>query len=201
MLISLYIHPSLLITSLFIVNYHTIMWHPNISGPCEDGADETAEGLHASSLGCDREVVKGVTSKESDPGESFPVYQDAIKTANLFFGEVERQPCDINESYKPDACKLSKLPDKRSSFPVSAQVFIDAIKKNRSFQQLLRSKLIQMEAKIEENKRLRERVKLLKDFQVSCIRRTGSALSLKKDPCVQLISTKKSSASSNSKVG
>lgn len=159
-----------------------------------------ADGDYASSLGFKGEIANSVTFKESDPGESCVVFQNS-KTTNLSTGKVEMQPYNINENYEPDACKPSKLLDKRSKFPVSAQVFIDAIKKNRSFQQLLRSKLIQMEAKIEENKRLRERVKLLKDFQASCIRRTGQALSLKKDPRVQLISTKKSPASSNSKVG
>ncbi|XP_054795384.1 uncharacterized protein LOC129300810 isoform X2 [Prosopis cineraria] len=170
-------------------------------GPDEDNVDKMAEGAHTSGLGSEEEFDNSVASKGLDPGESCPVSQDAIKTTSLLTtAEVERHPCNINERCEPKACKPSKLLDKRSRFPLSAQVFIDAIKKNRSFQKLLRSKLIQMEAKIQENKQLRERVKLLKDFQVSCIRRTGQAISLKKDPRILLISAKKSTASSTTKI-
>lgn len=94
------------------------------------------------------------------------------------------------------------LPIKKSScFPKSALLLTDAIKKNRSSQTFFRSQLIHLEARIEENKRLRERVKILKDFQTSCKKRTGRALSQRKDPRVQLISVNKSCASKdNSKV-
>ncbi|KAK4280721.1 hypothetical protein QN277_012305 [Acacia crassicarpa] len=115
--------------------------------------------------------------------------------------EVEFDNSVASKGLDPgEACKSSKLLEKRPKFPFSAQVFIDAIKKNRSFQRLLRSKLIQMETKIQENRQLMERVKLLRDFQVSCMRRTGKAISLKKDPRVLLISTRKSPASSNTKI-
>ncbi|XP_059645652.1 uncharacterized protein LOC132287150 isoform X2 [Cornus florida] len=85
-----------------------------------------------------------------------------------------------------------------SRFPKSALVFIDAIKKNRSCQKFLRSKLIQIEARIEENQKLKDRVKILKDFQFACRRKTGRALSQKKDARVQLISVPKQRA--NAKV-
>ncbi|KAJ7975198.1 MYB family protein [Quillaja saponaria] len=126
--------------------------------------------------------------------------QDACTTTNLLSENVEMRHCGFLESNKSEACKSSKLTGRSSSFPVSAQLLIDAIKKNRSYQKFLRSKLIQIEAKIEENKKLKERVKILKDFQVSCRKRTGHALSLKKDPRVQLISAKRLYASNNSKV-
>jgi myb proto-oncogene protein len=60
--------------------------------------------------------------------------------------------------------------------------------------------LIQLEARIEENKKLKEHVKILKDFQASCRKITGRALSQKKDPHVQLLSAKKSWASKDTKV-
>ncbi|KAI3515764.1 hypothetical protein L1887_14668 [Cichorium endivia] len=44
---------------------------------------------------------------------------------------------------------------------------------------------------MEENKKLRERVKILKDFQVACRKKTGRALSQKKDPRIQLITVPK----------
>ncbi|XP_010243798.1 PREDICTED: uncharacterized protein LOC104587774 isoform X2 [Nelumbo nucifera] len=45
-----------------------------------------------------------------------------------------------------------------------------------------------------------ERVRILKDFQISCKKRTGRALSQKKDPRVQLISLPKPRSSQNLKV-
>ncbi|KAJ0106596.1 hypothetical protein Patl1_19692 [Pistacia atlantica] len=80
---------------------------------------------------------------------------------------------------------------RKDSLQTPNQVFIDAIKKNRSYQNFIRSKLTQIESRIEENKKLKERVKILKDFQVSCRKITGRALSQKKDPHVQLISSQK----------
>jgi hypothetical protein len=106
----------------------------------------------------------------------------------------------FDETCENDASLSSQLPKKRSSFPPSAQAFIVAIKKNRALQRFLRSKLIETEAKIEENKKQRDKVKILKDFQVTLSRRTAKAFSLKIDPRVQLISSKKSVASNKSKV-
>lgn len=82
-------------------------------------------------------------------------------------------------------------PDRNSSFPKSAQALYDAIKKNRSCQKFIRKKMMQIETRMEENKELRGRVKFLKDYQVACRKRTGRALSRKKDARVQLISVPK----------
>ncbi|XP_073136972.1 uncharacterized protein [Henckelia pumila] len=94
----------------------------------------------------------------------------------------------------PDAATGFQL--KNSNFPKSALTFVDAIKKNRSCQKLIRSKMIQIEARMEELKKLTERVKILKDFHVACKKRTGRALSRKKDARVQLISLPKLRANS-----
>ena len=149
------------------------------------------EGDQASSLGSERDMVNGSTSHRSEGGELCPVSQDPNNSTGLMTGNIDMQHSGPGESSNPDARMLPKLPQRRSSFPPPAQAIFDAIKKNRVLQRFLRSKLIEMEAKIEENKRLRKKVKLLRDFQVSCTRRTGSALSLRKDPRVQLISAKK----------
>ncbi|XP_077238258.1 uncharacterized protein LOC143879651 isoform X2 [Tasmannia lanceolata] len=87
--------------------------------------------------------------------------------------------------------KLSVVPLNNSSFPQPAQLFIDAIKKNRSCQKFIRSKLIEIEARIEENKELKRRVKCLVDFQVSCRRKVGRLFSQQNNPYVQLISLPK----------
>ncbi|XVF50512.1 hypothetical protein PTKIN_Ptkin04bG0107100 [Pterospermum kingtungense] len=115
--------------------------------------------------------------------ERFPVYEKA--------GNMKMQPVGFVQWDQSDDTKLSRMEDKSLRFPKSAQLLIDAISKNRSYQKFLRSKLIKIEVKIEENKKLKECVKILRDFQVSCKKLTGQALSLKKDPRVQLISERK----------
>ncbi|BFG33153.1 hypothetical protein CerSpe_194270 [Prunus speciosa] len=119
--------------------------------------------------------------------ESSQGTEDACMAIHPLSDNAEGQPSALVELQRSDSCRPSTLPAKYSTFPKSAQVFMDAIKKNRSSQKFLRSKLVQIEAKIEENRKLKERVKILKDFQVSCKKRTGEALSQKKDPRVQLI--------------
>ncbi|KAM5570451.1 myb-like protein L [Rosa sericea] len=108
----------------------------------------------------------------------------------------EGQPSTSIEWIQSDSCEPTMLPTKSSGFPKSALAFLDAINKNRSCQKFLRTKLIQIQAKIEENNKLKQRVKILRDFQAHCKRRTGEALSQKKDPRVQLILTKKPRADS-----
>lgn len=103
---------------------------------------------------------------------------------------------DAGGRHPPGDDVMAGLPRQTSHFPESALAFIDAIKKNRSCQKLIRSKMMQMEARIEELNKLVGRVKILKDFQASCKRRTGRALSQKKDARVQLISLPKQRATS-----
>ncbi|KAK4778804.1 hypothetical protein SAY86_006332, partial [Trapa natans] len=103
--------------------------------------------------------------------------------------DKNNEPMGLIEWQKSDADKPSIEARENNSFPKCARFFVDAIRKNRSSQKLLRSKLIQIDARIEEIKKLKERVKVLKDFQVSCRKRTAQALSQKNDPRVQLIST------------
>lgn len=86
---------------------------------------------------------------------------------------------------------IASLPVEDAAFPKSAQAFLDAIKKNRSCQKYLRSKLMQIESRIEENTKLRNTIKALKGFQFCCRRRTGLELSQKKDARLQLIQVPK----------
>lgn len=81
-------------------------------------------------------------------------------------------------------------------FPKSAQAFVEAIKKNRSCQKIIRDKMMQIEARMEELKKLKERVKILKGFQIASRKRMGRALSQKRDARVQLISLPKQKCSS-----
>ncbi|XLS59078.1 hypothetical protein HN51_008833 [Arachis hypogaea] len=156
------------------------------------GLGTMTEGDQATSPGPERDIANGSTSSVIvEGGETCPVYHDRTNSTDFMTGNTEMQHSGLAESSNPDASTVSRLPRRRSSFPPLAQALFDALKKNRSLQKFIRSKMIEIEAKIEENKQLRNNVKILKDFQASCIRRTGSALSLKKDPRVLLISAQK----------
>ncbi|KAL0873765.1 hypothetical protein Bca101_023470 [Brassica carinata] len=79
-----------------------------------------------------------------------------------------------------------------STFPESAQAFVDAIRKNRSYQRFLRTKLGGIEATIEKNEKLQKDVKIIDDFTVTCKRRMKQqAFSQGKDPRFELISARK----------
>ncbi|KAJ0980441.1 hypothetical protein J5N97_008696 [Dioscorea zingiberensis] len=79
----------------------------------------------------------------------------------------------------------------RSRFPKSAECFVEALKKNRTCQRFIREKLMEIEAKIEENKDLRERVKCLMEFQADSRRKTGRILGQQKDARARLVSMRK----------
>ncbi|CAH9136483.1 unnamed protein product [Cuscuta epithymum] len=76
-----------------------------------------------------------------------------------------------------------------SNFPQSAQAFVDAIKKNRALQKVIRSKMMHIETRVAELNKLKGWVKIFRGFQVSCRRKTSIALAQKNDARVQLIST------------
>ncbi|KAF8390043.1 hypothetical protein HHK36_024564 [Tetracentron sinense] len=162
------------------------------------------ELVHATIIASEQEDSNHLFVNRNNACEEFPNSDDVCNANQPLesFGDMGpgNQPSGFTELHQPEARKLSMLPLNYSSFPKSAQVFIDAIKKNRSCQKFVRSKLIQIEARIEENKKLKELIKVLKDFQVSCKKRTGRALSQKKDARVQLISLPKSRTSQTSKV-
>ncbi|KAH1043528.1 hypothetical protein AAZX31_09G160900 [Glycine max] len=169
-------------------------------GSHEGGMQMLVEGDQTSSPGYEGDIANGSIHYESYAGELCPVSQDPNEAATEELIEnVEMKLSDFVESSEPDAYESSKLPQKRLSYPPVVRCFVDAINKNRDLQRFIRSKLIELEAKIEENKKIRNKIKILKDFQASCTRRTGNALSMKKDPRVQLISSKKPFAPKNSK--
>ncbi|XP_071903435.1 uncharacterized protein [Coffea arabica] len=128
---------------------------------------------------------------EGGLGESTEVVSHKPENSNL----QEESPSyldKINNATKDiEACSKVNAGTQPSDF---TEAFVDAIKKNRSCQKLIRSKLLHIETRIEELKKLKERVKILKDFQATCRKRVGQALSQKKDARVQLISVPKLSA-------
>ncbi|KAG8057365.1 hypothetical protein GUJ93_ZPchr0002g26426 [Zizania palustris] len=90
-----------------------------------------------------------------------------------------------------DSEKQNKKALTRTGFPKAALLLVDALKKNRACQKFIRRKMINIEAKIEENKDLRDRVKCLMDYQLSCRKAFGKLLCQKEDPRGRLISSQK----------
>ncbi|KAK3033920.1 hypothetical protein RJ639_034720 [Escallonia herrerae] len=157
---------------------------------------QNCEQVGATNIPWEKETSNNLFAGKTNIGEGFPDSVDASFTSTVTESSIDGLDGDRPHSgffdlHVSGAGNVNALPARDSGFPKSAQTFIDAIKKNRSCQKFLRSKLIQLEARIEENKKLRQHVKILKDFQVSCRKRTGRALSQKKDARVQLISVPK----------
>nr|GLL37599.1 uncharacterized protein LOC109172334 isoform X1 [Ipomoea trifida] len=148
--------------------------------------DTTKEGLDKELNNTEQVGVTNITSEEescnnfflerTNAGEGFPTCVDGNNSAR-----------QISEGAIPQGGGAENASSESSGFPKSAQAFVDAIKKNRALQKLIRSKMIHVEARIEELKKLKDRVKILKDYQVSCRKRTGHALAHKKDARVQLV--------------
>ncbi|KAH7853059.1 hypothetical protein Vadar_032722 [Vaccinium darrowii] len=163
-------------------------------GSQKNGIDELmseVEQVHANNIALEKETSITLVVDRTNVSEGFPDSLDlynssrSSKPINNVIHWIS--PSGLIEWHQPDNHSLSTMPCSSSSFPKSAQMFVDAIKKNRACQKFLRSKLMQIEARIEENKTLKQRIKLLRDFQVNCKKRTGRALSQKKDARVQLI--------------
>ncbi|KAL8188608.1 hypothetical protein R6Q57_029896 [Mikania cordata] len=138
--------------------------------------------------------------KESSPNFFVKRINNGRGFPDCVDGRATNQNLDVSSYVTPGTpyANISEghelVPVTDGSFPRSAQAFVEAIKKNRTCQKLIRHKLAQIEARMEENRKLRERVKILKDFQTACRKRTGRALSQKKDARIQLISIPKKRA-------
>ncbi|GFY87399.1 myb domain protein 4r1 [Actinidia rufa] len=158
------------------------------------------EQVHATNITLEEETANNLVVDRTNVSavflDSLDVYNTSQNSETINDAVPRGSPSGLIEWHQPDTDNLAIIPPSGSGFPKSAQMFVDAIKKNRACQKFLRSKLLQIEARLEENKTLKQRVKTLKDFQVSCKKRTGRALSQKKDSRVQLISAVKPRADS-----
>ncbi|XP_024015327.1 myb-like protein L isoform X2 [Eutrema salsugineum] len=149
--------------------------------------------VHASDNEPSREILS-----RSNTCESFPNHDKSVVTVPDSEGVQAGNSVEFHENtaIEPfdqlETCQSSLLPAASSSFPESAQAFVDAIRRNRSYQKFLRRKLTEIEVKIEQNEKHKRNVKIVQDFQASCKRITKQALSQRKDPRVELISTRKS---------
>ncbi|GAB2248907.1 hypothetical protein Droror1_Dr00012266 [Drosera rotundifolia] len=119
--------------------------------------------------------------------------QEAEGHGNNLSGDQATCSYAFDQSEDHSSCELQL---QKSSMPNAALAFIDAIKKNRSCQKLLRSKIGHVEARIDEVEKLNKRVKALKQFQIRCKNIRGRVLSNKENLRAQLISTSKNRPSS-----
>ncbi|WOL15332.1 snRNA-activating protein complex subunit 4-like isoform X1 [Canna indica] len=146
-----------------------------------------------------RAIQRRFTQYESDSlsGKSEKIVEDPAVFANddLCGPTTPNRPAEFTKEHvhkllDQESCNSDVGDLESSKFPKSAQNFFDAIKKNRSCQKFIRRKLIEIDAKIEKNKELKERVKCLMDFQVACRRNVTNTICQKKDPRLTLISAK-----------
>ncbi|CAN8258937.1 unnamed protein product [Cochlearia groenlandica] len=135
----------------------------------------------------DNEPSSKILSR-SNTCESFPDSEEVQATHSVDLHE--NTATELFDELGTDQSSLQ--PSGSSSFPESAQAFVDAIRKNRSYQKVLRRKLSQIDAMIEQNEKHKKNVKIIMDFQASRKRITKQQLSQRKDPRVELISTRKS---------
>lgn len=127
----------------------------------------------------------------------FSHYQSVTSTASPKAMKPEASQGENSELFadRPDdefaVEKKNAKANNRAEFPKAALLLVDALKKNRACQKFIRRKMVNIEAKIEENKDLRDRVKCLLGFQLSCRKSVGRSLCQKEDPRIRLISPRK----------
>lgn len=164
---------------------------PPVSSDDDDDDFETLRAIKTRfSQYCGDDVGDAVESKNATCIDK-PLQDDAIGTS------MGSEYLDVHEDVGRDHCDPAENVETSSyssSFPTSAQTFIEAIKKNRSCQRFIRKKMLHVEARMEEVKELQKRLKTLGDFQVQCKKKIGRALSQKQDARIQLISTQKQRA-------
>ncbi|CAN0902394.1 Myb-like protein L, partial [Linum grandiflorum] len=153
----------------------------------------------------EEEQTSNVTSEAKVPDEplvgsktnAFRVVEDfedtANNTANLLSDSMEMQPA--GSPHESASCQSSKS---FMSQEASQKIF-GAIKKNRTLQNLIQTKMSHIEARLEENNDLRKRIRILKDLQVTCRKNTGRSLAQGKNPRIQLISAQSTISSKDSK--
>ncbi|KAJ8536053.1 hypothetical protein K7X08_034454 [Anisodus acutangulus] len=146
----------------------------------------------------------GVTNIISEKETSNNLFVERTKVEEGFPACVDEaiqipEGCTNDIEWHDSGAETTVATVKSVGFPKSAQAFVDGIKKNRSCQKIIRNKMMQIEARLEELKKLKERVKILKGFQLASKKRMGRALSQKRDARVQLISLPKQRFSAKGK--
>ncbi|XP_047315933.1 uncharacterized protein LOC124919671 isoform X2 [Impatiens glandulifera] len=177
-----------------------LMMLPPASSDQDDDDFETLRAIQRRFECYDKNSLQGIAESDLDrhhdqahnnnkTHNEVPLYESNVESSDINETPQSLELCDV--SHKSETTDFATFPASESGFPKQANAFVVAIRKNRACQKLLRSKLIQIQMKIENNRKLSERVKILKDFQVSCKKQVGKALSQKKDARIQLIAVPK----------
>ncbi|KAK4362027.1 hypothetical protein RND71_017268 [Anisodus tanguticus] len=164
--------------------------------------DDIEKGRKESPLDiCEQVGVTYITSEKETSNNLFVERTNAEEGFPACVDETIQIPegCTNDIEWHDSGAETTIVSVNPVRFPKSAQAFVDAIKKNRSCQKIIRDKMMQVEARLEELKKLKERVKILKGFQLATKKRMGRALSQKRDAHVQLISLPKQRFSAKGK--
>lgn len=151
-------------------------------------------GDDASCISVSPKFLKNFIDAPRAPIDDVPEPPDAC----LWERAIDEEHPDVNQSNSNQEDGLYNLSVRHyisSRFPKSVQNFVNALKKNRSNQRFIREKLMEIEAKIEVNRKLKERIKCLMDFHTAYKRKMGHSLCLRTDPRVRLISFRKQKSS------
>ncbi|KAL6880255.1 hypothetical protein ACP4OV_011820 [Aristida adscensionis] len=143
----------------------------------DDGAEDDLETLRA--------IQRRFSHYHSGTSTGSPKYTKPETSQGEIFANAPDEDFEVQ--------KHNAKGSSRSGFPKAALLLVDALKKNRACQKFIRRKMINIETKLEENKDLRDRVKCLMGYQLSCRKSVGKILCQKEDPRVRLISSQKPS--------
>ncbi|KAM3268765.1 hypothetical protein P3S67_030729 [Capsicum chacoense] len=156
----------------------------------EESLFDKFEQVGVTNITSEKETSNNLFVETTNAEEGFPACVDrTIQISEECSNDVARSK-NLTDGHDSGA-ETTAISVNSSRFPKSAHAFVDAIKKNRACQKLIREKMMQTEARLEELKKLKERVKILKSFQLTCKKKMGRALSQKRDARVQLISLPK----------
>ncbi|KAK4735880.1 hypothetical protein R3W88_010141 [Solanum pinnatisectum] len=156
------------------------------------------EQVGVTNISSEKETSNNLFVERTNAEEGFPACVDRIIQISEGRSNDVANSQNLTEGHDSGA-ETTAASVNSSCLPKSAHAFLDAIRKNRSCQKVMRDKMMQTEARLEELKKLTERVKILKSFQLTCKKRMGRALSQKRDARVQLISLPKQRFSAKGK--
>lgn len=179
---------------LFVTKFYIIICTDSGTRRKESPLDRF-EQVGLTNISSEKETSNNLFVERTNAEEGFPACVDrTIQISEGCSNDVASSQ-NLIEGHNFDA-ETTEASLNSFCLPKSAHAFLDAIRKNRSCQKVMRDKMMQTEARLEELKKLTERVKILKSFQLTCKKRMGRALSQKRDARVQLISLPKQRFSS-----
>ncbi|XP_039139795.1 snRNA-activating protein complex subunit 4-like isoform X1 [Dioscorea cayenensis subsp. rotundata] len=172
---------------------------PLVSDSDSDSADEDIDLLRNLQSRFSSAPAGDSSSPLSDTLDSEDESDEDLATLRAIQRRFSQYEASQDREEGKEASWDSPRLDLHSRFPKSCECFVEALKKNRACQRFIREKLIEIEAKIEENKNLKERVKCLMEFQMDLRRKTGHIFGQQKDARARLVSMRMTASMSKKK--